>query len=125
MSYSSFFLLVKFSLAGMAGVLTNFGITFIAKEKLGWNKYTSNILGFSFSIGLNYVLNRTWTFHSEASFGCEFIKYLSVVLIGLALNHIIVFMTHDKLKVNFYVAKVIAVGIVFVWNFSMHTLFTF
>ncbi|MDY0370464.1 MAG: GtrA family protein, partial [Bacteroidales bacterium] len=55
---------VKFGLVGFSGMLIDFGITYITKEKLGWQKYISNATGFLLAASSNYLLNRIWTFRS-------------------------------------------------------------
>ena len=59
---------LKFGAVGLSGVFVNFGITYVCKEWLKWNKYLSNILGFVFAATTNYILNRLWTFQSEMEF---------------------------------------------------------
>jgi len=44
---------------------------------------------------------------------------------GLAINNLVIFLVHGKMKKNFYVAKFVAVGVVTIWNFTMNYLFTF
>ena len=56
---------VKFCIVGFSGMVVDFGTTWLCKEKLGWNKYLSNSLGFVLAATNNYIWNRLWTFHSE------------------------------------------------------------
>ena len=37
---------VKFCVVGFSGMVVDFGVTWLCKEKLHWNKYLSNSLGF-------------------------------------------------------------------------------
>ena len=37
---------LKFGVVGLSGVFVNFGVNYVCKEWLKWNKYLSNILGF-------------------------------------------------------------------------------
>ena len=56
---------LKFGVVGFSGVFVNFGVTYVCKEWLKWNKYLSNILGFVCAATTNYILNRIWTFRSQ------------------------------------------------------------
>ena len=49
---------LKFGVVGFSGVFVNFGVTYVCKEWLKWNKYLSNIIGFVFAATTNYLLNR-------------------------------------------------------------------
>ncbi|MEO0404741.1 MAG: GtrA family protein, partial [Bacteroidota bacterium] len=116
---------VIFALVGAAGVGLNFLVTYVLKEKIRAPKYLSNAIGFLFGVSLNYTLNRNITFESDNVIWKELMVYLLVVLIGLIINHFVVYLGHQKWKWNFYLSKVVAVCVVFLWNFVMHSNFTF
>ena len=117
---------LKFGVVGFSGVIVNFGITYICKECLKLNKYFSNILGFVFAATTNYFLNRIWTFQSDnPQIGTEFVKYFAVALVGLGLDTLTVYLLNGKLKWNFYLSKIFAVGVSTLWNFFGNLLFTF
>ena len=120
------FLLLKFILVGTLGVIINFSSTWILKEIVIVNKYLSNATGYSLAMTVNFFLNKIWTFSNgyEIIF-VQILKFLLVISVGVLLNHLIVYYFHEKSKMNFYFSKLIAVAIVFVWNFSMHSYFTF
>ena len=117
---------IKFCAVGFSGMILDFGTTWILKEKFKINKYISNSIGFILAATSNYMLNRYWTFHSEnKQVATEYLSFMLIALTGLGINNFVIFLLHDKLKLNFYVAKIFAVGVVTVWNFSMNYLFTF
>ena len=117
---------LKFGAVGFSGVFVNFGITYVCKEWFKWNKYLSNILGFVFAATTNYILNRIWTFQSNnPQIGVEYLKYFVISLIGLGIDTLTVYLLNGKLKWNFYLSKVFAVGVSTLWNFFGNLLFTF
>ena len=117
---------VKFGVVGLFGVFVNFGVTFVCKEWFKWNKYLSNVLGFVFAASTNYLLNRIWTFQSTNSqIGAEYAKYFAISLVGLGIDTLTVYVLNGKLKWNFYLSKVFAVGASTLWNFFGNLLFTF
>lgn len=117
---------MKFGVVGFTGLLLDFGATYVAKEKLRWNKYIANSLGFLLASASNYYLNRIWTFHSaDPEIGWQYSKFLMVALIGLLFNNFIVYLLTDRARLNFYVAKFCAIVFVFFWNFSLNYLYTF
>jgi putative flippase GtrA len=121
-----FFKFLKFGLVGCSGMVLDFSLTYLAKEKLRWNKYLANSLGFTLACGSNYLLNRLWTFHSaDPDIGWQFSKFFLVALGGLLLNNLVVFLLTEKLKINFYLSKVVAIGLGFFWNFGLNYLYTF
>ena len=107
-------------------MVVDFGVTWVCKEKLRWNKYLSNSLGFILAATNKYIWNRLWTFESTSDAVMrEYISFVMIALIGLGLNNLIIYLLHGKLKWNFYLSKLIAIGCVTLWNFSMNYVFTF
>ena len=117
---------LKFCIVGFSGMLVDFGITYLSKEKLKIQKYIANALGFISAATVNYFLNRIWTFHSNnPHIGIEFSKFLLVSAIGLGINSIILWLLVSRFKKNFYLAKLIAIGITTIWNFIANVAVTF
>ncbi|MDR3245829.1 MAG: GtrA family protein [Prevotellaceae bacterium] len=116
---------LKFCAVGFSGMVIDFVITWLLKEKLKANKYIANSCGFILAASSNYILNRIWTFKSKSEMTSEYFLFVGIAVIGLLLNNIIVYILSDKLKWNFYLSKFIAVGIVTIWNFGMNFIFTF
>jgi Predicted membrane protein len=117
---------IKFCVVGFSGLFVDFGTTWLLKEKVRLNKYVANSTGFVLAATSNYFFNRFWTFHSQNShIVTEYFSFFSISIAGLGINNLIIFLLTDKLKLNFYLSKLIAVGVVTVWNFVMNYLFTF
>ena len=118
--------LFKFIIVGFSGLFLDFGVTFFCKEKLYFNKYISNSIGFSFAATSNYFFNRIWTFKSEnPEVMIELSSFFTVALIGLLINNSILWAFHDRLKIQFYSAKFGAIVITTLWNFFGNYYFTF
>ena len=117
---------IKFCVVGGTGVVVDFGITFLFKEKLKLNKYIANSLGFMAAASTNYLLNRWWTFRShDPEVAQQYVRFVGISAIGLILNNIIIYLLNDKARLNFYLSKLIAIGLVTLWNFFMNYYFTF
>ena len=117
---------IKFCVVGGTGVVVDFGITFLFKEKLKLNKYIANSQGFMAAASTNYLLNRWWTFRShDPDVAQQYVQFVGISAIGLILNNIIIYLLNDKARLNFYLSKLIAIGLVTLWNFFMNYYFTF
>lgn len=120
------FKFLKFGVVGISGTIIDFSITWFCKEKLKWNKFLANSLGFTFAATSNYIFNRIWTFEStNPQVTREYFSFIVVSLIGLGINNGIIYLLHEKGKMNFYLAKVFAIGVVMIWNFLANYVFTF
>ena len=117
---------LKFGVVGFSGIFVDFGVTYLFKEKVKVHKYLANSLGFMLATISNYLLNRYWTFNSGQSAQLsQFGKFLGIAVVGLILNNLLIYIFNQRLKINFYVSKGIAILIVSVWNFLGNYLHTF
>ncbi len=117
---------IKFCFVGLNGMVIDFSITWLLKEKIRINKYIANSTGFVLAASSNYILNRFWTFQSKSShIATEYFSFIFISIIGLALNNLILYFLTDRMKSNFYFSKLMAIGVVTFWNFAMNFLITF
>ncbi|MEP6615658.1 MAG: GtrA family protein [Ginsengibacter sp.] len=118
---------IKFGMVGTLGLVIDFAVTYFCKEKLKWNKFLANSIGFSLAVVQNYFLNRVWTFsNTDQHLAVQFSKFLFVAIGGLVINNILLyfFLKYSKGK-YFYVCKGAVVFIVFIWNFLANAFYTF
>ena len=126
LSTGLFLKFIKFGIVGFSGLIVDFGLTWWSKEKLNLSKYLSNTIGFIVAATSNYYLNRLWTFASQdPEILLQYSKFFIVSLIGLGLNTLFLYGLHEHLKWNFYLAKLLAIGGVVIWNFTANYYFTF
>jgi len=118
---------LKFGIVGFIGMCLDFLVTWLLKEKLRLNKYLANSLGFTCAVINNFYLNLKWTFQVGGNQGTNvyLVKFILISIIGLGLNNSFVYLFSDRLKINFYVSKALAVVCVFIWNFSANNYFNF
>lgn len=126
MNKNEFSKLIQFSIVGSIGVIVDLGGTWFFKEKLMISPYVASCLGFTLAVLNNYILNKYWTFQdkSELSF-YQFLGFLFVSVGGLLLNTLCVKLMYDGLDLNFYLSKVLAIGIVVPWNYFANSRFVF
>ena len=126
MNLFDFEVLLKFSFAGLIGVVTNFILTALLKEYIKLDKFFSNSIGLLFALSLNFFLNKTLTFDINYQNNVfPIISFISISLTSIYFNHKIVFLCTQRLKINFYLSKSFAVIILFFWNYILHSKITF
>jgi putative flippase GtrA len=118
---------LKFSAVGFSGIIVDFSITYILKEKLRIHKYVANSTGFVFATLNNYYLNRIWTFNSTSAANpiIQFEKFFLIALMGLFISNAIIYLLNDKLNYNFWICKITAIIVVSFWNFFANYIYTF
>lgn len=118
--------ILKFGVVGSLCFVIDFGTTYVCKERLRLNKFIANAIGFIISVMVNYTLNKYWTFQAtNSATGVEFLKFIAITSFALIINSIIIYLLNVKIKMNFYLCKLVAVFVVMFFNYSMHSLYTF
>jgi putative flippase GtrA len=118
------FKFLKFGVVGFIGMVIDFSITYLLKEKLKIHRYIANSTGFTIAATSNYFFNRLWTFESNnPKVLVEYGTFIFISLIGLAINNFFLFLFEKRLK--FYWAKLLAIGVTTIWNFFANYYFTF
>ena len=118
--------LVKFVVVGFSAFLLDFGSTYFFKEKIKANKYVANTSAFIISASYNFILNRWWTWGMlDDNVGMQALKFAGVMTMGLLITTGVIYIFSDKMKFNFYIAKLLGVSVAMVWNFTMNNFVTF
>jgi putative flippase GtrA len=107
---------LKFIIVGFTGMVVDFSITILLKEKLKIHRYIANSAGFVLAASSNYLFNRLWTFESNnPKILIEYSTFFIISVIGLIINNLVIYLLEKKLK--FYFAKFVAIMVTSVWNF--------
>ncbi len=126
LSPTIFLKFLKFSTVGFSGIFIDFGITYLLKQNLNVHKYVANSTGFVFATISNYYLNRIWTFKTtHVNAIIQFEKFFIIALIGLIISNTLIYLLNEKLKLNFWLCKIVAIGLVSFFNFFANYIYTF
>ena len=116
----------KFGLVGFSGVFVDMVIFYLLSDAstLGWGLTRSKIIAAEVAVLNNFLWNDLWTFRdlAEQQFGRRklikrFVKFNLICLVGIGLNLIILNFLYNNLHINKYLANLIAIAIVTIWNF--------
>ena len=116
--------IIKFVIVGGIATIIDYIIFFILHELLKVPTLPSNITSFTISVIYNYIASVKWVFDVKKDDPKkQFIIFLILSIIGLLINTAIVYVTIDILKWYSLICKVIATGIVMVFNFITRKIF--
>ena len=111
--------IMKFGVVGVIATVIDFGIMNLLHYGLGLNILIANTSGFIVSLIFNYVFA-----HKEGmSRRREFIIFVVLSVIGLALNDGIVLALNAGLGLEANIAKICATALVMVYNFVTRKIF--
>lgn len=82
-------------------------------------------IGFAMSALLNYALNAQFTFQSSDQHRRTFPRFAIVALSGLALNALLIWISHDLLNVQYIIAQLGATSCTLAWSFGLNKMWTF
>jgi putative flippase GtrA len=122
---SSFFQLVRYTLAGGAAVVTHLVILSLLVELTTINKTLASAIGFACAIPVNYLLQRRFVFHSSDAHGILFVRYILVTLSTMTLNALSFWILAEALMIHYVTAQIITTALVFAMNFILNRFYTF
>jgi dolichol-phosphate mannosyltransferase len=115
---------LRFGVVGFSGVFVDMGVFYVLRNLLHLALTRSAILSSEVAILSNFLWNDLWTFGdiSQRQPGKRrmfkrFLKFNVVCLMGLILNVLIVNFLFNVFHVNEYLAKLVAIAVVTLWNF--------
>jgi putative flippase GtrA len=123
----------KFVLVGLSGTALDYSLFLVLKSS-GWQTGVANIISASLGMFNNFYWNSQWTFCKplEKSYSIQFIQYLIVSLIGLGINTMAIITLEEScealapnLQLGYILAKLLASGAAFVWNYIANLNWTF
>lgn len=117
---------LRFGIVGVLSAASEFGLLILLVEKFGLGYMQANFIAFCLVVIGNYIASRLWIFGAGAfSKSIEFISFFAVVLIGLGINQLSMYFWVETFALDYRFAKVLALGLVIVWNFLAKKYFVF
>lgn len=130
--------ILKFAIVGGISFLVDFAVYGIMCNVLGVHYVIAGVAGFFVSVVVNYLLSMKFVFVSKEDMrkDKEFVIFVILSLIGMVLNSVILYICIDliymhwlwlnqilEIEIMNLAAKIIATGIVMVYNFVSRKIF--
>lgn len=117
--------IIKFVIVGGIATVIDFIFLYIFKEFVGLHELVANTLSFTISVTYNYIASVKWVFdvNKEKDSKKQFIIFIIFSVLGLLLSNFIMWISIDKFGIYYLIGKVIATGIVMVFNFITRKIF--
>ncbi|MEG3846137.1 glycosyltransferase [Microcoleus sp. herbarium19] len=118
----------RFGVVGFSGVFVNMGVLYVLRNSLNWELTRSLIVAAELAIISNFLWNDVWTFGdiSKRQPGKRqrfkrLLKFNVICLMGLIMNVLLVNLLFNVFGMNEYLANLIAIAAVTLWNFWINT----
>ena len=103
---------------GGIATLVEWGLFYCFNHVFSWYYFVSTILAYVLSTFANWLAGRILLFKkTEKGLFYEIGGIYAASIIGLLLNLAIMWIMVDALKINSMISKIIATGLVFIWNY--------
>lgn len=111
--------ILRFLVVGGTAFLIDFGTLWVLTNLFSMNYLLANSISFTTSVIYNYILSTVWVFDTKANRkkGAEFSIFLLLSLVGLGINQGILWITVERAGINYLFSKILATGLVMVFNF--------
>lgn len=118
--------LIRFGAVGLTGVFVDMALLYLLSDPttLGWPLTRSKIIASEVAIINNFLWNDLWTFGDISSHQPglrqrleRLLKFNVICLAGLVLNVLLLNFLFNVFGINRYVANLIAIAAVTIWNF--------
>ncbi len=118
---------IRFGLVGVVAGVVDIGLLNLLYLKVNANLYVATGLAFVIASVVAYGLNNRWTYRRLGlPFGAQnLIKYTVIGTVGLALTEGVMHILVSGQGLNYNLAKIIAIAVVFFWNFFGNRYWTF
>ena len=115
----------KYISVGALSAAVEFLLFIAAYRGLGWPLLAANIGALSVALVINFAGQRGWTFRAHGDMARQLRFYVLMQGISALLNNSLIYLFIGRWDWEPALAKVLQIGLVFVWNFSFCKLVVF
>jgi len=120
--------LARFCITGGIGFLVDAAVLTWLVNGQGWHPYAARAISFALAVTATWQLNRHWVFERTADIRAEYLRYLSVQVVGAAINlgtYVIVIELAPRLAGIPSIPLAIGAGLALLFNFLASRSFVF
>ena len=117
--------LFAFAIAGAASAVVHYGVLVALVQMARWQPVTATLCGYVAGGFVSYLLNRRLTFVSRRDHRAALPRFVAVAGVGFALTGLIMAVLTGLPGVPYLPAQVVTTGVVLVWSFIAHKIWTF
>jgi putative flippase GtrA len=114
-----------FVFVGLFAALAHYGALIGLVEAAGWRPVPATLIGYVAGGVVSYVLNRRHTYASERPHSEAGWRFAVVAGVGFGLTWASMYVLHDMLGAHYLASQLLTTGVVLVWSFAAHRMWTF
>lgn len=114
-----------FVVVGIAAAIVHYGVLIGLVELAAWRAVPATLAGYVLGGVVSYVLNRRHTYASDRPHREAGWRFATVAGVGFFLTSAFMYALHELGGLHYLPAQVVTTGIVLLWSFLAHKLWTF
>lgn len=114
-----------FVAVGLAAAVVHYGALIALVEAAAWNPVPATLVGYVAGGVVSYALNRRHTYASDRPHGEAGWRFGVVAGVGFLLTSLCMYALHALGGLHYMLAQVLTTGIVLLWSFLAHRIWTF
>jgi len=116
---------LMFVAVGLAAAAVHYGVLIALVELWDARPVPATLAGYVAGGVVSYALNRRHTYESDRPHEEAGWRFAVVASVGFVLTSIFMYLLHDVAGLHYLLAQVFTTGVVLVWSFLAHRLWTF
>jgi putative flippase GtrA len=117
--------IIAFAGVGVAAAVAHYGLLIGLVELAAWSAVPATLVGYVGGGLVSYALNRRHTYRSDRPHGEAGWRFAVVAGVGFFLTFAAMALFVERLGAPYLPAQVVTTGLVLVWSFLAHKLWTF
>lgn len=118
-------LFLRYISVGALSAVVELSLFSLAYQYFAWPLLLANSGALALAVVLNFVVQRIWTFRNQDQVARQMRLYMLMQALSALLNNLLVYLLIARWGWFPPLAKIIQIGLVFVWNFSFCKLVVF
>lgn len=117
--------LIAFGGVGLVAVAFHYATLIGLREWRGWSPVPATLLGYVVGGIVSYVLNRRYTFATDASHARAGPRFIMVAAGGFVITWGLMHLATQTFSLPYLLAQCVTTGIVMLWSYAAHRFWTF
>jgi putative flippase GtrA len=117
--------ILSFTGVGVLAAVVHYGLLIGLVELSGWRAVPATLVGYIGGGLVSYALNRSHTYRSDRPHAEAGWRFAVVAAVGFGLTALVMHGLVDRLALPYLPSQIVTTGIVLVWSFLAHKLWTF
>ncbi len=117
---------IRYMMISLFATLLDVALLIVLVELINLYYIISATISYLFAVITKFIMNKIFVFRNRpGAWSKQFRKFVTVSINGLILTNIFMYTGVDLLEIGYINAKIITIGIIFIYTATLHNFFSF